>query len=119
MTRTPTAPNTDARTTVPAPGRAGRGSIRKVLDTGVHPATLRPLAAGMRCVECVHLYLKVLDNGSEHRKCGLVAGTGRRNGGPDIREETPACVGIATMSGRTPATQDNREVEDGIRGQIA
>ena len=116
MTSTPTAPNTQARTTVRATGHAGRGSIRKFLDAGIHPATLRPLAAGMRCAECVHLYFKVLDNGSEHRKCGLVAGTGRRNVGPDIREETPACVDIAKVT--APVTLESRGAAGGTSSKL-
>ncbi|EGX61963.1 hypothetical protein SZN_01340 [Streptomyces zinciresistens K42] len=36
--------------------------------------------------------MKKLADDSRHLKCALVIGTGRRNGGPDLHKETPACV---------------------------
>ncbi|MFJ8752271.1 hypothetical protein ACIREO_23490 [Streptomyces sp. NPDC102441] len=92
MTDVPTTPDAPSKPSEAGAGWAGRGSIRKALDAGVHPATRRPLAAGKRCGSCVHLQLKVLADQSRHMKCGLLAGKGRRNGGPDLRSETPACL---------------------------
>lgn len=92
MTSAPTTPDVPPRSPKTGPRGAGRGSIRKALDAGVHPATGRPLAAGRDCGGCAHLQLKVLADKSRHMKCGLLVGKGRRNGGPDLRSETPACL---------------------------
>ncbi|MFJ6438204.1 hypothetical protein [Streptomyces sp. NPDC091416] len=74
----------------------GRGFIRQSLEAGTHPATGRPLAA---CGGCVHLRVKRLGDQSEHLKCGLLIGVGRRNGGPDLYKETPACVAFEEAPG--------------------
>lgn len=110
MTISPTTANTPTQRTDSADGRnersrngRGRGFIRQALDAGVHPATRRPLAAGQHCGGCTHLQVKQLADASQHLKCGLVIGTGRRNGGPDLRKETPACVAFEAA----PPTRTN------------
>jgi hypothetical protein len=109
MTISPTTANTPTQRTDSADGRNGRGRgfIRQALDAGIHPATRRPLAAGQHCGGCAHLQVKKLADASQHLKCGLVIGTGRRNGGPDLHKETPACVAFEAA----PLTQTN----DGTR----
>ncbi|MDT0616588.1 hypothetical protein ACF065_32295 [Streptomyces sp. NPDC015232] len=94
MTISPTTASAPTQRTDSAEGRTGRGRgfIRQALDAGIHPATRRPLQAGQHCGGCAHLQMKKLADDSRHLKCALVIGTGRRNGGPDLHKETPACV---------------------------
>ncbi|MEU2354510.1 hypothetical protein ABZ599_16335 [Streptomyces misionensis] len=110
MTISPTTANTPTQRTDSADGRTGRGRgfARQALDAGIHPATRRPLAVGQDCGGCAHLQVKQLADASRHLKCGLVIGTGRRNGGPDLHKETPACVafGAAPLA---PADAGTRE----------
>ncbi|GHG22645.1 hypothetical protein ACFFSH_28985 [Streptomyces filamentosus] len=94
MIISPATDNTPTQHTDSAGGRNGRGRgfVRQALDAGIHPATRRPLATGQHCGGCAHLQVKELADASQRLKCALVIGTGRRNGGPDLHEETPACA---------------------------
>lgn len=111
MTISPTPANTLGQSADSADGRTGRGRgfIRQALDAGIHPATRHPLAAGHHCGGCAHLQVKKLADDSRHLKCGLVIGTGRRNGGPDLYKETPACIAFEAAP-LEPANDGKREI---------
>ena len=88
----------------PALAEAGRGSVRQLLDRGLHPATRVPLldtdlvSPSAVCGGCTHGFRKQLGAGKEPRerlKCGLLPRGTRGLRGPDLRDDTPACMKYA------------------------
>ncbi|MET8824190.1 N-6 DNA methylase, partial [Streptomyces rochei] len=66
----------------------GRGAMRQHFDRRIHPATLRPLAPDFRCVDCVFVVFRRVDDGPPRMKCSRKAA---RRRGPDLKPDFPAC----------------------------
>lgn len=68
--------------------------VQAVVDTGVHPATRKPIhpdaAAG--CFSCLHAVQRSLADGGSRTRCALA--TSRRKG-PDLLPIFPACTSHA------------------------
>ncbi|MEU5958150.1 hypothetical protein [Streptomyces sp. NPDC047525] len=94
----------------PAPAHSGRGSIRQLLDQGVHPASLASLLdpdlvnPSAFCGGCAHSVLKQHRDNQDRLKCGLRPRGSRGLRGPDLRESTPACVKYAEPSAVSPGS---------------
>lgn len=74
--------------------------VRAVLETGIHPATGRPIHTDpdATCFTCIHAVQRPVADG-ERTRCALAIS---RRRGPDLIPTFPACTG---HSPRTEATQ--------------
>ncbi|MFI1258987.1 hypothetical protein ACH4U6_35150 [Streptomyces netropsis] len=84
------------------PATVGRGSIRQVLDQGIHPATrmglLEPWTTdpSFTCGDCVFLAGRILNDGQTRLKCRLKT---QRRRGPDLKPDFPACTAYRAAPG--------------------